>query len=185
VVICNFNHQCFFWSHAQARFQVFVRDCEHIMRPIQKSYPWYCVIINIVVLQIMSIATKKLIIWIFEPNGLNRSPKLQRINKHLYHLHHLGFKTLKDTLLNTYLNSRYTTWKIIGKKPNAVKINVFECLSPHNGLMQYLYVHSIISDTIKKIKIKINGYLYPEVELGIFTPGENVKIMPYHRPIIK
>jgi hypothetical protein len=24
-----------------------------------------------------------------------------------------------------------------------------------------------------------------EVELGIFTPGENVKITPYHRPIIK
>jgi hypothetical protein len=26
---------------------------------------------------------------------------------------------------------------------------------------------------------------YPEVELEIFTPGENVKITPYHRPIIK
>jgi hypothetical protein len=24
-----------------------------------------------------------------------------------------------------------------------------------------------------------------DVELGIFTPGENVKIMPYHRPITK
>jgi hypothetical protein len=48
-------------------------------------------------------------------------------------------------------------------------------------IMYWTLDHYTVDDT----EYIIIEYLCAKVELGFFTPSENIKIMPCHRPIIK